>query len=138
MEKKKFLFLENFFACRKSPRLRKKILWKIILFVENVLDQVNFFLWKFPLTVENFLVCKQFLWLKKNSLINENFLDCGIILLFKKSFLDCGKRTFLTSKEILSLIILKTNASVETIKTYILSLGQKHAETYFACLFCSR
>ena len=40
-------------------------------------------------------------------------------------FFDYGNFTFLTAEKIISLIIFKTNASFETIKTYILSLDQK-------------
>ena len=48
----------------------------------------------------------------------EKFLDCR-----KVSWL-C-KLTFLTAEKIIDLIILKTNANVETIKTDILNLEQK-------------
>ena len=43
----------------------------------------------------------------------------------KENFLDCGQFTFFTAEKIIGLIILKRNASVETIKTYALNLEQK-------------
>ena len=43
----------------------------------------------------------------------------------KENFLDCGQFTLLTAEKIIGLIILKRNASVETMKTYALNLGQK-------------
>ena len=39
--------------------------------------------------------------------------------------LDRGKFTFLAAEKIIGLIILKTNASVETIKTCFLNIKQK-------------
>ena len=45
--------------------------------------------------------------------------------MIKENLLDCGKCTFLTAGKIIGLIILETNDSVETIKTYLLSLEQK-------------
>ena len=42
-----------------------------------------------------------------------------------EKFLDQGKFTFLNAEKIMGLIILKENAGVESIKTYILSLENK-------------
>ena len=42
-----------------------------------------------------------------------------------EKFLDCGKFTFLNAKKIIDLMILKTNANVETIKTSILNVEEK-------------
>ena len=36
----------------------------------------------------------------------------------RKIFFDCGKLAFLTAEKMIVLVILKTNASVEIIKTY--------------------
>ena len=106
------LFVENFLDQRKDFYL-----WKNSLFVENFFDQRKKKLWKTSLFVENFLdqvKCfgGKFPWLWKNSSI-------------KKNSLDCGKLTFFTAEKIIGLIILKTNSTVKTIKTYILSLEQK-------------
>ena len=40
-------------------------------------------------------------------------------------FLDCGILTFLTAEKRIHLIILKGNANVEKIKTYVLNIEQK-------------
>ena len=48
-----------------------------------------------------------------------------------QKFLDCVKLTFLTAQKIISVIILKTNANVKTIKTYILNLEQKLSSHFF-------
>ena len=42
-----------------------------------------------------------------------------------EKFLDCGKFTFLNAEKIIDLMILKTNANVETIKTSILNVEEK-------------
>ena len=44
-----------------------------------------------------------------------------------EKFLDCGKIAFLTAEK----IVLKANANVETIKTYILNLEQKLSSLAF-------
>ena len=69
----------------------------------------------------------------------EKLLDCGkVSCLWKSSLtvkkcLDQGKITFMTAEKIVNLIILKANARVETMKTYILSLEQKLSLlTFFA------
>ena len=48
-----------------------------------------------------------------------------------QKFLDYVKLTFLTAQKIISVIILKTNANVKTIKTYILNLEQKLSSHFF-------
>ena len=44
-----------------------------------------------------------------------------------EKFLDCGKFAFLNAEKMIDLIILKTNANVETIKTSILNVEEKHS-----------
>ena len=103
-----FWLLENLFDLTLQNFFDKeKKLWKTSLLVGNFLDQINVFCEKFP-------------WLWKSYLTKENFLDCG-------------KLTFLTAEKIVGLIILKRNASVETTKTYILSLEQKLSSLAFFC-----
>ena len=91
---------------------------------------------KQPFFMENFLVGEKFLWSSKifgwkTVLILANFDDCGKAPWLRKvfftveNFLDCGKFIFLTAEKILGLKILKTSASVKTIKTYLLILKQK-------------
>ena len=124
--------MENFLDCGTFPWLRKTS-----LFVENFLYQVKLFCGKFPwlrktsLFEENFLDCRRISWSRKIFLTVQKFLYQGKFpwlwknSLIKENFLDCGKLIFLIAEKIMGLIILKTNASVETIKTYILSLDQK-------------
>ena len=57
----------------------------------------------------------------------ENFLD-------QEKFNFCGKLTFLTAEKIIGLIILKTNANVKTIETYILSLEQNISPLAFSAI----
>ena len=121
------LIVENFLDSRKFPQL-----WKILLIVENFLDcRTSPWLWKISLIVEIFLDWEKFPWLWKMLLIAEYFLDCGKFpWLWKTSligeiFFDCGKLTFLVAEKITVLLILKTNADVKTIKTYVLNPEQK-------------
>ena len=60
----------------------------------------------------------------------ENLIDRKISLIVE-NFLDCGKLTFLTAEKVIGVIILKTNANVETIKTYILNIEQKLSSVAF-------
>ena len=48
-----------------------------------------------------------------------------------KIFFDCGKRNCLVAEKITGLLNLKTNADVETIKTYILNPEQKLSSLVF-------
>ena len=108
---------------------------------------------KIVFTVENIFVSGKFPWPSKIFLCKK-FLDCGKISwlwkipLIMEIFLDYG-RNVLTLKNLFSwlhkidLIILKTNANVETIKTYILNLEEKLSSlTFFAVdkinIICSR
>ena len=107
----KFLDCVKTFFCGKLSWLknfhfvRGKRSWKkTFLFVEKYLDQVIF-------------SCRNLFWLLKSSLTVEKLFDQE-------------KFTFLAEKKILDLIIFKTNISVETIKTNILSLEHK--------LFCGK
>lgn len=83
---------------------------KTFLFIENLIDQLKFFcrklscLWKTSTTGRFPELWKVY----KDKFIKENLL----------SWLQ---------KKIIGLIVLKTSASVETIKAYILSLKQKLA-----------
>ena len=63
----------------------------------------------------------------------EKLLDCGKVPWIKENLFDCGKLNFLKAEKIIGLMILKTNASVETIKTYLLSLEQKLSSLAFFC-----
>ena len=45
--------------------------------------------------------------------------------MIKENLFDFGKLTFFTEEKIVGLIILKINANIETIKTYVLNLQQK-------------
>ena len=119
------LFGEKNFTVKKSMCVENFLYWKTVLIVENFFCEENFlvcgkapWLWKRSrkifLTVENFLRCGNYPWSRKISLIKENLL----------SWLQ---------KNIMDLIILKRNASVETIKTYLLNLEQKRSLlVYFA------
>ena len=52
--------------------------------------------------------------------------------MIKERFLNYGKLTFLTAEKIIGLINLrKKNASVKTIKTYLLSLEQRLSSRAF-------
>ena len=124
---KNSLIKKHFLDCEKIPWSRK-----ISLTVEKFLDQDSFldygkisWLRKISLTVEKILDQRKFPWLWKNLLIKE-------ISLTMKKFLDQRKFSWLQEKKI-GLIILKTNVTIETIKTYILSLEQKLSSlTFFA------
>ena len=146
------LFAENFLVCEKFPWSRKHFLWKTSFLVENFLDCRRFsWLWKSSLIKKQFLDHRKVPWLWKTSLIHEisltveNFLDCEKLpkifltvesYLIKENFLECRKflwsrknlcllKNFLTAEKIIGLIILKTNADVEAIKIFFLSLEQK-------------
>ena len=103
---------------------------KISIIVEN-------FHWKFLWLPENSDDCGKVIWLWKISMTVEKFFDQGKFpwlwtsSLIKENFLDSRKFTFLTAEKIIGLIILKANASVETIKTYLLSLEQKLSSIAF-------
>ena len=72
------------------------------------------------MTWKKFLDEGQFSPLRKSSLINENYINCG-------------KFTFLNWEKITGPINLKTNASFETIKIYLLSPEQNVSSfTFFA------
>ena len=75
--------------------------------------------------MESFLECGKFPLLWKISLSVEKLLDQGKIFWLWKTSLFQEKLTFLTAEKTIGLIILKTNTSVENIKTYLLSLEQK-------------
>ena len=74
-------------------------------------------LWKSSLIVENFLDWEKVPWLRKSSLILEKLLECEKVPWLREKFLDCGKLTFLTAGKVIGLVILKTDANVETIET---------------------
>ena len=57
----------------------------------------------------------------------ENFLD-------QEKFPFCGKLTFLTAEKIIGLIILKANANIKTIETYILTLEQNISPLAFSAI----
>ena len=113
----KNLFVENFIVCRKFSRLSRLFVEnfltcrKLYLFVENFLDQVNFF-------------GAKVLWLWKMFLIVGNFLGCG-------TFPWLWETYYLGWRKELSLNTLKTNANVEAYQTHILNLEQSYSSLAF-------
>lgn len=100
-------FVEIFLVYRKFP-------WP-----SNFFSRKQPCLRKISLTVEKFFHQGKFPWLWKSSLIEDNFLDWG-------------KHTFLTAEKAKGLLILKVNASAETIKTYLLIIEQKRSSVLYS------
>ena len=116
--KERFLFAENLFIYRKFIWSTKILLQEAFLFVENFDD------------CEKFPYCRKvlLLWLKLLKLLK--FLGCRkfpeLWKAYKYKFITENLLSWL-QKKIIRLIVLKTSASVETIKAYILRLKQKLA-----------
>ena len=115
---------QNFLCCKLFYLWKMSLIMDKFSFSEKFLDYGKLpFCGKFPCLLKTYLI-------KEKSLFAKNVLDQGKIFVCEKRLwsrknLYLHKKSFLTAEKIISLIILKTNASVETIKTYFLSLKQK-------------
>ena len=116
--KERILLAEIIFIYRKFIRSTKILLQEAFLFVENFDDY------------EKFPYCRKVLlpWLKLLKLLK--FLGCWkfpeLWKVYKDKFITENLLSWL-QKKIIVLLVLKTSASVETIKAYILRLKQKLA-----------
>ena len=116
------------FVCGKHFWSKKDFcLQKTFLFMENLFDQLKFFCRKHSCLCKISTIVKNFLTVRKLSYCGKvpGLWKISKTLEILQGRIYQGKFTFLTAKKRIGLIILKSNASVKTIKTYILSLEQK-------------